>query len=216
MNHLTKLLIAAGLAAIAAIANLSWLTVHQSKPELYVAVRNGIERNVPLSQTLLQPVAIPGEAETLRKTYIPWEARAEILEFPAPRSYDAGEVVMRHQILETTDRLKTVGPFRVVGEESRGGKAADEDRSSSRQGVVLVEVSDAQNNETRGLMELLVANTGHTKRKSSIVAVQLVKSASARSPETAAMVLQPVSLRGLDHVPDDIRPGEWIRFVVSE
>ncbi len=217
MSHISKLMIALGLALAAAMTNLTWLKA-QTKPALFVSVGEEIASGQPITEASLVPIPVPGEANGLRSTFIPWEDRATILEYPAPRNYSAGDLIFRQDIRPQSERLEIVGPFRVVGDKERLNREPDDEFRRSRDGIVMIAVSAQLDERTKALLQMLTPNQDQQAVSRSIVSVQIVPSqaASQETEDNADIVYQPVALQGLENAPGNLQAGEYIRFVVAE
>jgi hypothetical protein len=217
MSHLTNLMIAVILAGAAALANMLWLN-SQSEPSLFVSVSTELTPGDPITEASLAPIPVPGDNERLSATLIPWSGRATILDYPAPRAFSAGDLVFRQDIRPPSERLEIVGPFRVVGDKERLGREPSEGFGRNQDGIVMIAVSTALDEQTRALLQLLAPKSPQQAVERSILAVQVVPANAAAEAvdQQSEVVYQPVDLQGLENAPRDLEAGEFIRFVVAQ
>ena len=92
MKNLGKLLIPLGLGVLAFVLN--WMAVQPQLGREFVTVNEDAPVDKPLDESQLTPFKIVGsDFDTLKKTLVPWEERAAILDLPIRRDLRNGDFV---------------------------------------------------------------------------------------------------------------------------
>lgn len=222
MSHLSKLLLAVGLALAAAALNAMWLQA-EKRPSTFVAMKVDLAVGKPITDAGLAAVPVPGDPKKLREALIPYENRAILFGSKAPRNYIKGDMVFQRDIqapLEPT-QFEVLGPFRLISVADRfkevGGKS-DTKRSDSGSDNVTIAVAANFDERTRRLLEIIDPNRKSAKNATTvkIVGVQVVPKdqQSAATADDKNVVYQTVSLKGVENVPPVLLEGEVIRFVI--
>jgi hypothetical protein len=120
MNNLVKILIAAGLGAVAFVLNLIILN-SGPKPSSFAVAAKAISRDHKIGDADVSSVPVPGDPAELSKTFIPFtsEGMGQILGVSATRDYQAGDPILRRDLPTSAPPVDVLGPFRLlsVGEE---------------------------------------------------------------------------------------------------
>jgi hypothetical protein len=225
MSHVAKLSLAVGLAFAAALLNAMWLTAAK-RPPTFVAVSTDVSAGQDISDDALMEVPVPGDPEKLREALIPYSNRAILFGRKSPRNYARGDVLFYRDIQPPTEpaKFEVVGPFRLmyVGDRFKQTSSDQkEDRIDPGGNNVTIAVSKDFDERTRRLLELIDPNRkpGQETRTTKIVAVQVIpeeEKASAPAADEKNIVLQTVSLQGIENVPRVLLEGALIRFVVPD
>ena len=223
MKHLMGLGFAGFLGVVAAALNWIWLA-GLATPDDFVSIDDSVEIGEELSEELLAPVPIPGDAEELQKSFIPWSDRAVLFGSKASRTYVAGDIVMHRDIQPPTDdsQWNVIGPFKLisVGERFKERDADDDLEAARTDGNTLTIAVDANfDASTRQLLQVIRPDRNLQDTDAPpIVAVQVLPSNSQQlgtiQKEPANVVYQTVSLEGIANVPRVLLEGDMIRFVV--
>jgi hypothetical protein len=220
MNHFTKLSLALGLALFAAVLNAMWLSAEKQPPE-FVAAAGDVPVGTEITDELLTAVPVPGDADTLSASLIPYENRAILLGQIASREYVAGDVFFQRDIQAPLDEAKfeVLGPFKLisVGERFKQTENAEEEGELSSGNNVTIAVDANFDERTRRLLEIINHKSNAEEESGPrIVAVQILP-ADQQSPEISQeknVVYQTISLEGIENVPRVLLAGEVIRFVI--
>lgn len=94
MTHSLKLLLACGLALLAAWANRKYLEEHV-RTDNYLVVNTRVTRGQKLTADKLSSVALGGQTRDLLRLTIPFRERATVEDREAPRDLEAGELLRR-------------------------------------------------------------------------------------------------------------------------
>lgn len=114
MRLVPRLAIALVLGMVA--AGLNWLAV-QPRGDRYVAVASTLLPNSPFDDQSLKPLAIAGDPQELRRSFVPWGERAVLLKMAAPRAFAAGDLLLQRDVREAirlADRDLELLRFRVI------------------------------------------------------------------------------------------------------
>jgi hypothetical protein len=222
MSDVKKLLLAVGLALAAAVMNAAWLSAEKHPPS-YVAASTDIEDNAEITDSMLQAIPVPGDADTLRASLIPWDSRATLLGLKASRAYHQGDVFFQNDIKAPRQlaEFEVLGPFKLIGVGSRftQGNTKQEDSQTEISGDnITIAVSSKFDDRTRRLLQIIDPTKGENhERQTRIVAIQVIpktdQQASAAVDEKD-VVYQTVSLEGITNVPRVLLAGDVIRFVI--
>jgi hypothetical protein len=184
--------------------------------------------DVPAGQEIvdemLMSVPVPGDADKLRESLIPYASRALLLGAKAPRDYTAGDMVFQRDIQAPHElsKFEVLGPFKLisVGERFKT-PSAEQDNSQVSEGGnnITIAVSANFDDRTRRLLEITDPSRRGTSAKQAlrIVAVQVIPKnelASTVKLDDKNVVYQTVSLDGIENVPRVLLEGDVVRFVV--
>ena len=225
MKHLMGLGFAGLLGIVAAGLNWAWIA-GLATPDECVAVKTEVEIGEELDDEDLVAVPVPGNRETLRKSFIPWQNRAVLFGTNANRDYVAGDIVFHRDIQPPAEnsQWEVIGPFKLisVGErfKERNVDALDSTRTDGNNLTIAVDANfDAR---TRKLLEVIRTDRDGDQEQPAIVAVQVLPS-NARTLQLSQqlqnsrqsdVVYQTVSLDGIANVPSVLLAGDMIRFVL--
>jgi len=223
MSHVAKLSLAVVLALVAAALNALWLSA-EKQPPLFVAASADLKAGDEITDAMLASVPVPGDAEKLRASLVPYANRAILLGMKAPRAYTRGDMFFQRDIqapLELT-QFEVLGPFRLisVGERFKQAGAVEGEGSIDPGGNnVTIAVSANFDERTRRLLEIIDPNrkANRDNKVAKIVAVQVIpvdQQSAADATNDKNVVYQTVSLEGIENVPRVLLEGEVIRFVV--
>ncbi len=220
MSHVGKLSIAVVLALLAAGLNAMWLSA-EKRPATFVAVAVDVKQGQPLMDELLTSVPVPGDAEKLRESLIPYSGRAILYGVKAARNYTAGDVVFQRDLQAPLElsKFEILGPFRLISVGERFKNAEDAAAGAEGGNNITIAVSSNFDERTRRLLEIIDPSRSGTSGKSGsrIVAVQVIpkneQPADAKLDDKA-VVYQTVSLDGIENVPRVLLEGDVVRFVV--
>jgi hypothetical protein len=223
MNNVMKLSLAVVLALAAAALNAMWLSA-EKRPTTYVAAATDVPAGQPITDELLAPVPVPGNADTLRASLIPYTNRAILLGMKTPRNYIRGDMFFQRDIQAplTLGEFEVLGPFRLisVGERftNKGGTPADESRLDPGGNTITIAVSANFDERTRRLLQIIDPNRNPNKDKiTRIIAVQVIpkeEQTTATPVDDKNVVFQTVQLDGIANVPRVLLAGDVIRFVI--
>jgi hypothetical protein len=221
MRHVTGLGFAALLGLVAAGLNWVWIS-GLATPDDFVAMRSDVVAGEELSEENLIAIPIPGDRETLRKSYIPWPDRAILFGTPANRDYVTGDIVFHRDIQSPSENSQwdVIGPFKLisVGErfKQRSGDELDYARTDGNNLTIAVGANFDE--RTRRLLEAIRLDGNTDQSQPAIVAVQVLPpnqhAAIAQNSDSGSVVYQTVSLDGIAHVPRVLLEGDMIRFVI--
>jgi hypothetical protein len=223
MSHVAKLSIAVVLALIAAGLNAMWLSAAK-RPPTFTAVSIDLPQGQPITDEALTSVPVPGDADKLRQSLIPYASRAILFGVKASRNYTAGDMIYQRDLQAPLElsKFEVLGPFRLisVGERFKNPSAAEQEGQISQGGNnVTIAVSANFDERTRRLLEIIDPSrrVGTTKAAQRIIAVQVIpkneQSASVKLDDKN-VVYQTVSLDGIENVPRVLLEGDVVRFVV--
>jgi hypothetical protein len=223
MSHVAKLSIAVGLALAAAALNAMWLNA-EKQPPTFVAASTDLTAGQEINDAMLTAVPVPGDADKLRASLIPYANRAILMGLKTSRAYIRGDMFFQRDIQAPLElaQFEVLGPFRLisVGERfKQAGAEVGENQTDPGGNNVTIAVSANFDERTRRLLEIIdpnqQANVATKARK--IVAVQVIPK-DQQGPSAAAsdkdVVYQTVSLQGIENVPRVLLEGDDIRFVV--
>jgi hypothetical protein len=223
MSHMAKLSFAVFLALAAAGLNMMWLSAKQ-RPPTFVAAGTDISVGKEITSDALVAVPVPGDAEKLRESLIPYANRAILLGRKAPRDYTRGDIFFQRDIEQPLDpaKFEVLGPFRLisVGERFKQPEAGQDNGGASSAGDnVTIAVSASFDERTRRLLEVIDPNRrpDSAGKGTKIVAVQVIprnESSSAPAVDDKDVVYQTVSLQDIENVPSVLLAGDDIRFVI--
>jgi hypothetical protein len=222
MSHVAKLSIAVLIALLAAGLNAMWLSAAK-RPPTFTAVSINLPQGQQITDDALMSVPVPGDAEKLRQSLVPYASRAILFGVPASRDYTAGDLVFQRDLQAPQELTKfdVLGPFRLisVGERFKNPTSEQVGQVSEGGNNVTIAVSANFDERTRRLLEIIDPNrrTTSTKTGQRIIAVQVIP----KNEQTPAdklgdknVVYQTVSLDGIENVPRVLLEGDVVRFVV--
>ena len=222
MSHVAKLSIAVLIALLAAGLNAMWLSAAKRPPK-FTAVSINLPQGQQITDDALMSVPVPGDAEKLRQSLVPYASRAILFGVPASRDYTAGDLVFQRdlQAPQELTKFEVLGPFRLisVGERFKNPTSEQVGQVSEGGNNVTIAVSANFDERTRRLLEIIDPNrrTTSTKTGQRIIAVQVIP----KNEQTPAdklgdknVVYQTVSLDGIENVPRVLLEGDVVRFVV--
>ncbi len=225
MKHLMGLGFAGLLGVVAAGLNWVWIA-GLATPDQFVAVKSDVTIGQKLNDEDLISVPVPGNRETLRKSFIPWQNRAVLFGTNANRDYVAGDIVFHRDLQAPAENSQwdVIGPFKLisVGErfKERNVDALDSTRTDGNNLTIAVDANfDAR---TRKLLEVIRTDRNGDEQQPAIVAVQVLPSNSRtlqlsqqlQNAGQTDVVYQTVSLEGIANVPSVLLAGDMIRFVL--
>jgi len=222
MSHVAKLSIAVVLALLAAGLNAMWLSAAKSPPT-FTAVSINLPAGQQITDDALMSVPVPGDADKLRESLIPYASRAILFGVPASRDYTAGDVVFQRDLQAPLElsKFEVLGPFQLisVGERFKSPTAEQEAQASEGGNNVTIAVNANFDERTRRLLEIIDPSRRGTSTNPSqrIVAVQVIPKnelTAADKPSDKNVVYQTVSLDGIENVPRVLLEGDVVRFVV--
>ena len=223
MSNVTKLSAAIILALVAAGINTAWLNAKKVPPQ-FVALKANVERGQAITDALLAPVPVPGDALKLRKALVPYSQRALLFGLEASRDYTAGDMIFQRDIQAPKQDVafEILGPFRLisVGERFKEADPESEQGYSPNSGGnnVTIAVSAKFNDQARRLLKIIDPKRDTDEDTPHIVAVQVVPPGASQSSELADsgddVVYQTVALDGIENVPGVLLAGDVIRFVI--
>ena len=97
MSHVAKLSIAVLIALLAAGLNAMWLSAAK-RPPTFTAVSINLPQGQQITDDALMSVPVPGDAEKLRQSLVPYASRAILFGVPASRDYAAGDLVFQRDL----------------------------------------------------------------------------------------------------------------------
>jgi len=223
MSHVAKLSIAVVLALLAAGLNAMWLNA-KKQPPTFVAAAADLQAGQEITDALLIAVPVPGDADQLRTSLIPYANRAILLGLKTPRAYVRGDMIFQRDIQAPLElaKFEVLGPFRLisVGERfKQAGAAQDDNQLLSGENNVTIAVSAKFDERTRRLLQIIDPNqpANQQNKQMRIVAVQVIpkeRQTDSALPDDEDVVYQTVSLEGIESVPRVLLEGDVIRFVV--
>jgi len=222
MNNVVKLSLAVVLALIAAALNAIWLSA-EKRPTMYVAAATDVAAGQPISDDLLAPVPVPGNADTLRASLIPYANRAILLGMKTPRLYIRGDMFFQRDIQAPLElgEFEVLGPFRLisVGERfTKAGTQPDTQSLDSGGNTITIAVSANFDERTRRLLQIIDPNRNANRDKiTRIIAVQVIpkeEQTAATPVDDKNVVYQTIQLEGIANVPRVLLAGDVIRFVI--
>jgi len=223
MSHVAKLSIAVVLALLAAGLNAMWLSAAK-RPPTFTAVSINLPAGQQITDDALMSVPVPGDADKLRESLIPYASRALLLGAKASRDYTAGDMVFQRDIQAPNElsKFEVLGPFRLisVGERFKTPSTDEGDVQTSQGGNnITIAVNANFDDRTRRLLEITDPSRRTTSAKQAlrIVAVQVIPKnelTGAVKLDDKNVVYQTVSLDGIENVPRVLLEGDVVRFVV--
>jgi hypothetical protein len=222
MSHVAKLSIAVVLALLAAGLNAMWLSA-EKRPPTFTAVSINLPAGQKITDEALVSVPVPGDADKLRESLIPYSGRSILYGMPASRDYTAGDMVFQRDLQAPREltKFEILGPFQLisVGERFKSPTAEQEAGASEGGNNVTIAVSANFDDRTRRLLEIIdPSRRGNSANASQrIVAVQVIPKnelKAADKPSDKNVVYQTVALDGIENVPRVLLEGDVVRFVV--
>lgn len=222
MSHVAKLSLAVALALVAAVLNAMWLRA-EKQPTTFVAVNADVQHDQLFTDELLMGVPIPGDAERLSASLVPYSRRSLLYGLKASRDYIRGDMVFQRDIEAPRElsRFEVLGPFKLisVGERFKTSRPDQDAEVNEGGNNVTIAVSADFDERTRRLLEIIDPSRRGNSQDSAlrIVAIQVIppNERTATSPgDDKNLVYQTVSLNGIDSVPRVLLEGDVIRFVV--
>jgi hypothetical protein len=222
MSHAAKLSFAIVLALVAAALNALWLSA-EKRPALFVAAATQLPVGEPITDEMLTPVAVPGDASKLRASLIPYPDRAILLGMKTPRDYIGGDMFFQRDIQAPKElaSFELIGPFRLisVGERfTKAGTQPEENQLDPGGNTITIAVSANFDERTRRLLQIIDPNRNPNREKiTRIIAVQVVpkeEQATSAAIDDKNVVYQTIQLEGIANVPRVLLAGDVIRFVV--
>src|SRR5262245_58477033 len=115
MSHVGKLSLAVGLAFAAAALNAMWMTAAK-RPPTFTAAAADLPAGQPIDDSMLMEVPVPGDADKLRESLIPYANRAILMAMKAPRPYVRGDMFFQRDIQAPLEQaqFEVLGPFRLI------------------------------------------------------------------------------------------------------
>lgn len=190
MSHLLKFTFAVLLGVLAAAGNWLYLEL-QTSPTQYVAVDQAKERGDVLEEEDLVAVPVPGDAQLLKRTLVPFANRSILFGAKATRDFERGDMVFMRDLSqpENNDAWEVVGPFQLISVGERFTRStSDEDRvgSNMRGNTITIAVDADFGPQTNRLLSVIAKETASERRPSpAIVAVQVVPTVDRRAPAIA-------------------------------
>ena len=158
MSHVAKLSIAVVLALLAAGLNAMWLSAAK-RPPTFAAVSINLPAGQKITDEVLTSVPVPGDADKLRESLIPYASRAILFGVPASRNYTAGDVVFQRDLQAPLElsKFEVLGPFKLisVGERFKTATAEQDAEASEGGNNVTIAVSANFDERTRRLLEII-------------------------------------------------------------
>ena len=223
MSHVTKLSLAVVLALVAAALNAMWLSA-EKRPTTYVASGVDLPVGQEISDEMLAAVPVPGDAEALRASLVPYANRAILLGLTTSRAYTRGDMFFQRDIQAPLQlpEYEVLGPFRLisVGERFKeSGSESDDGRFSQGGNNVTIAVDANFDERTRRLLQTIdpKQNANRDRSAARIIAVQVIPEETQSAKPVGSdknVVYQTVSLQGIENVPRVLLEGALIRFVV--
>ncbi len=221
MKHLTRLIIAIFLGLAAAGVNSVYLS-HQKTMPLYVGAKTNIAESGSVTEETLLPVAVPGSAAVVSKSFIPWGKRSVLLGTSAIRKFRAGDLFLYRDIqtAESDSNWEILGPYRVVGVGSNfKDDLLQKQKISGGGNNITIEVNADFDEKTDRLLQII--NPARDATTPQIAYVQSVPKAEVELAEKALRdtaggryIHQTISLRGIEYDPTVVISGAVIRFVL--
>lgn len=223
MSHVAKLSIAVALALLAAGLNAMWLSAAK-RPPTFTAVSINVPAGQKIVDEMLTSVPVPGDANTLSQSLIPYGSRAILFGVPASRDYTAGDMVFQRDLQAPREltKFEILGPFQLISVGERFKSPGDDqlnDQGSEGGNNVTIAVSSKFDERTRRLLEIIDPSRRRSNEKQAarIVAVQVIpknEQTAADKVDDKNVVYQTVSLDGIENVPRVLLEGDVVRFVV--
>jgi hypothetical protein len=238
MSYLTRIGVALLLAAAAAVLNLVY-TTHQPAPPQFVAIRDEMKQGESITEEHLMPLGIPGQAEKLRYTFVPYDKRAVLLQARTTRTYQPGDLVLQRDVEEQGSQIAAqpeILRFRViaVGNRFKRANSADVEPAAGSGGstvTVAVKIPDPNKNDkshrdAERMLRVVKSRSGGGEVPPELRILGVVvfprdvapsdlapKDAHIEQPGADEMAL-PVSLQGVESVPAVILSGGEIGFLM--
>lgn len=220
MSHLKRLSLAGGLAIVAAILNSLYLAA-QTRPSLYVAISADIQSGQIVTDSFVRAIPIPGDANRLKQSMIPYGERNVVVGLPASRDYLKGDVVFYRDLKppEKRTRWEVLGPFRLISVNERNGDSTTS--FETRGNSITIAVSPEFEGDTQRLLEVIGEQANDRRQIQSehrIAAVQIVPpdSGSDSTERLADEVFQTVKFDSDVQLPPILVNGDLIRFVLKD
>jgi hypothetical protein len=152
MSHVAKLSIAVVLALLAAGLNAMWLSA-EKRPPTFTAVSINLPVGQKITDEALVSVPVPGDADKLRESLIPYSGRAILFGTAASRNYAAGDMVFQRDLQAPREltKFEILGPFQLisVGERFKSPDGAVDPQASEGGNNVTIAVSATFDERTR-------------------------------------------------------------------
>jgi hypothetical protein len=222
MSNVMKLSLAVVLALAAAALNAAWLA-SEKRPAAYVAADSELEADAEITDAMLAPVPIPGDADRICASLIPYESRATLYGLKTAHKYNRGDMFLQTDIKAPRQlaEFEVLGPFKLIGVGSRftqGNTKQDESQLDASGNNITIAVSAKFDDRTRRLLQIVDPGRAETRDKNTrIIAIQVIpKEEQQASPLTddKDVVYQTVALDGITNVPRVLLAGDVIRFVI--
>ncbi len=198
MSHLLKFTVAVLLGVVAAAGNWLYLEL-QTSPTQYVAMAQPKERGDVLEEDDLVAVPVPGDAQQLRRTLIPYTKRSILFGAKATRDFERGDIVFMRDLSqpETSDAWEVVGPFQLISVGERFTRStSDQDRAGSnmRGNTITIAVDADFGPQTNRLLSVIAKETANERHAApAIVAVQVVPTDDRRKSANASSATVPAN-----------------------
>ncbi|HEX4412730.1 MAG TPA: SAF domain-containing protein [Lacipirellulaceae bacterium] len=222
MSNVMKLVLAVVLALAAAGLNAIWLSA-EKHPATYVAAAVDLPAGEVITADAMTAVPVPGDADKLKASLIPFDNKATLLGLKTSRAYNRGDMFFQSDIkapLELAE-FEVLGPFKLISVGARftqnNGKVEESQLDSSGNNITIA-VNANFDERTRKLLQIVdPTRTAGKDKPVRIVAIQVVpKEEQKNSPAPADknVVFQTISLDGITNVPRVLLAGDVIRFVI--
>jgi hypothetical protein len=195
----------------------------RERPPTFTAVSINLPVGQKITDEALVSVPVPGDADKLRESLIPYSGRAILFGTAASRNYAAGDMVFQRDLQAPREltKFEILGPFQLisVGERFKSPDGAVDPQASEGGNNVTIAVSATFDERTRRLLEIIdPSRRGNSANASQrIVAVQVIPKnelTAADKPSDKNVVYQTVALDGIENVPRVLLEGDVVRFVV--
>jgi len=119
----------------------------------YVSLKAAVSQGKPVSDDLLEQLAVPGDPEAVGQSLVPWKDRGLVLQMRAPRDYAAGDVILQRDLREAIrlaarDGLELLR-FRViaVGDRFKRQSASEAQQTSGGDGSFVTIAVEQRSND---------------------------------------------------------------------
>ena len=192
-----------------------------ASPAEYVGIGSELSAGDEITAEDLIAVPVPGDAEQLTKSLIPFANKALLFGTNATRNYSDGDVVFQRDLQSPVERSnwQVIGPFQLIGVGERFKQSSREgnEYAGTEGNNVTIAVDKNFNEQTCRLLEAINADRlsdGDDSRHHGILEVQVMAGQTATNELPSEVVYQTVSLDGVANVPTVLLEGNMIRFVV--